>query len=558
MLQISAKHQHTVVIDGWRLKTFLYIFIAAALAGVLAGCEDGEDTSPQTVAEQTPTPAQVLLTQFGAAQQFFSEAGLEALIELDSSGMPVTLLQLHSVADPQAFASYENAIASVWQTAGAQPRFSSQAFGQLIGERSLSEFRAVTFPSAMILVESFRTDEFTIAMNGLAAATDDIAWVLGVEDTLPPAPTAGYVDPALQNLSQDDVESLLATASQDSTLGANTSLIPQMLLSDDPSPFWMVNLINYYDQAMYPDGRDSDLTGLEANAIYGQSILPSLLAYNSFPELVMPISVNLTKEPADWETAAIVRYASRDAFLRIFPLNPRVSENVIHKEASVAQTIVYPSAIADESLPTPENGPFYNFRYCEVLLGAFNGERLQADVYNSIGFSDCPQPLWDALDADAIAQSYAADVVALNGIRFWVLDGIAATLPAGERILEDFGGITMRLAASANIPFNQATADTSYVVTEVSRDTVFTYVAGRQVYELTDPDGERYMMQSFSRVVDKEQKLGDLQFLNRRLNLPSGWQFSTRVLRDDFQLRTVDGIARVVPDDLNNVYQRVP
>lgn len=525
--------------------------------GLLTACEDGQD-SPESTSEAMPTEAQLLLAQFGNARKYFSEQGLQTLLTLDNMGSNITLLQLHSIADDQAFTAYEESIAPIWESVGAQPRFSSQAFGQILGERPLTEFRAVTFPSALMFLDAIRSDAFAQAMDELAVATNDLAWVLGPEEALPPAPTAGYVDPALQNLTEADVEMLLGNANVDSTLDSDPSVIVDMLLSDDPSPFYMVNLIDYYEQAQYPDGRESNLTGLEANEIYSQSILPSLLAYNSFPELVISIAVNLTQEPTDWKTAAIVRYASRDAFLRIFPLNPGSSENLIHKEASVSQTLVYPSSAANETLPEASSGPFYNFRYCEILLATVMNGQVQADVYNSIPYSTCPQSEWDALDADAIAQHHSVDLAMLNGIRFWVLDNITAALPPSDPVLEDFGGITMRLAASVRIPAASAPGESAYEVAEVSRNTVFTYVAGRLVYELTDPDGERYMMQSFSRVVDKGQQLVDLQFLRRRLNLPPGWQFNTRVLREDFQLRTVDGIAHVVSDDLNNVYQRVP
>ena len=117
----------------------------------------------------------------------------------------------------------------------------------------------------------------------------------------------------------------------------------------------------------------------------------------------------------------------------------------------------------------------------------------------------------------------------------------------------------MRLVASVLVPEGLSPGDEQgYQVVQVARDTVFSYNAGRQVYELEDPRGVRYRMQSFSRVVDKELQLEDLQALGQRLNLPPGWSFSTRVLEKKLELLTVDGIAEVVTDDLNNTYQRIP
>jgi len=83
-------------------------------------------------------------------------------------------------------------------------------------------------------------------------------------------------------------------------------------------------------------------------------------------------------------------------------------------------------------------------------------------------------------------------------------------------------------------------------------------VAGRQVYELEDPDGIRYRMQSFTQGKDPDQQLVDLQRLEQRLDLPEGWSFQVVLLEDDFELLTVDGIAEVITDDFTNTYQRIP
>ena len=37
---------------------------------------------------------------------------------------------------------------------------------------------------------------------------------------------------------------------------------------EEDGPFWMVNLVKYREKAVYPDGRETDLTGLEADALY--------------------------------------------------------------------------------------------------------------------------------------------------------------------------------------------------------------------------------------------------------------------------------------------------
>lgn len=214
--------------------------------------------------------------------------------------------------------------------------------------------------------------------------------------------------------------------------------------------------------------------------------------------------------------------------------------------------------------PTPETaiaGPLFNFRYCEVLLLTFVDDYIVADVYNSMGYGLCPQAQWDGLDADKIAASYDSDAALLNGPRFWVLDLIVprgTTAEPGEVETAFFGDIEMRLVASVTTSESAVQGEGAYSTNRVSRDTVFHYNAGRRIYELMAPDGQRYMMQSFSQFVDTDLQLEDLVTLNSRLSLPDGWSFASRILEEPFELQTVDGIAEVITDDFSNTYQRIP
>lgn len=519
--------------------------------------------SNDDIADNSVSEAQRLLQQFGEVQDYFTEEAIQALLDYEDSGRPVTLLQLMSITDDEIFGRYEEEAAALWESIGASERFRSEVFDQLIGDRSLDQIRAIEFPNIVVLVSAIDSPAFIDLMNTLAAASDDHVWVLGEEDPLPFTPSGSYFDPALQNLNRDNAIAVVEAAndgSGDLGLDSNPEAIIDMVVSDAPGPFWMVNLIDHYEQATFSDGRDTDLSGAEADAIYGNSILPILLQFNSLPELVMTVAVVLTDEEVKWEEAAIVRYASRDAFLNAFSLNPQADEALIFKEAGVENTLVYASEVPGTVLPAPQSGPLFNFRYCEVLLfDSGGGADLRADVYNSMPLSDCPQNLWDALDAEQIASDFSARSATLNGIRFWVLDAIEVQLPPGLPVIENFGGITMRLAASVDLaPGSALNAAATYEGNFVSRNTVWHYVAGRQVYELENPDGVRYRMQSFTRGQDPDQQLVDLQRLGQKLELPMGWSFHVHLLEEDSELRTVEGIAEVIVDDLGNTYQRVP
>ena len=215
-------------------------------------------------------------------------------------------------------------------------------------------------------------------------------------------------------------------------------------------------------------------------------------------------------------------------------------------------------------------GPLFNLRYCEIILpNLVNGVIVNATVYGTQGLNNCPADLWNALDGGEIAREFNTTTTLFNGPRYWVLDLIllspdapegAAPVPGGETVL--FGDLEMRELTTVDISNAAAAAagleSGRYETAEVDRFTRFIFVAGRRVYELINPDGVRYMMQSFSQLIDPLQSLNDLAHLGDRLSLPPGWRFETRILEENFALDSVDGIAEVVTDDFSNTYQRVP
>ena len=68
---------------------------------------------------------------------------------------------------------------------------------------------------------------------------------------------------------------------------------------------------------------------------------------------------------------------------------------------------------------------------------------------------------------------------------------------------------------------------------QVNRHTVFIFDAGEEVYELIDPTGQRWVMQTWSQVADPNLSRADLAKLADRLNLPDGWSYQPRVLTED-------------------------
>lgn len=189
-------------------------------------------------------------------------------------------------------------------------------------------------------------------------------------------------------------------------------------------------------------------------------------------------------------------------------------------------------------------------RYGEVLLVTPGEAGPQANVYNSFPLNDCPEELWSALDPHAIATEHGAAAALLNGPRYWLMNAIEKE-PRGPQITKNFGGIDMILQATVLLSsMNPA----PYSVNKVSRHTVFLFDAGEEVYELQDPHGHRWVMQTWSQVADPDLKREDLPGLANRLELPDGWTYQPRRLTSELRVDTRSQSAQVLQDNLTNSY----
>jgi hypothetical protein len=224
-------------------------------------------------------------------------------------------------------------------------------------------------------------------------------------------------------------------------------------------------------------------------------------------------------------------------------------------EATTAPATDVPTTVADGSDVLYPDG-LRNVRYCEVLLLTKPADQFVAEVWNTIGYSDCPQADWEALDAAAIAADNGAVAAVLNGPRYWTLDQIISTI-RDEAPTRVFGAIEMFSAATTDL--GPTIPDQSpFVERVIARDTVFRFRAGSQIYELTDPTGARYVMQSYSLKLNPTQTIDTLASLGSVLQLPAGWTFTTEVLTADLDVLSDDaGLATVIQDEFQNTYQLI-
>jgi hypothetical protein len=214
-----------------------------------------------------------------------------------------------------------------------------------------------------------------------------------------------------------------------------------------------------------------------------------------------------------------------------------------------------PAVTPSQAMAVPAD--LRDFRYCEIIPVFRERATLPVEVYNTISLNDCPADLWAKLDAEAMAKQYSAEVVKLNGPRYWVLNQLVGAGATTEGKVVDFGGIEMRLVAQLETKlWEGSVGDAFYVPNEVQRTTTYTYLAGNMVYELTSPEGQIYRMQSYAQIADPKLTIADLEILGPRMKLPQGWSYQARVLTENSQLKA-DGMAYVINDEFYNSYQRV-
>jgi hypothetical protein len=189
-------------------------------------------------------------------------------------------------------------------------------------------------------------------------------------------------------------------------------------------------------------------------------------------------------------------------------------------------------------------------RYGEVLLVGVGESGPQATVYNSFGLNDCPAELWSKLDAQAIAEEHGAAAALLNGPRYWLMNDIEKQAEGPPERMT-FGGIEMIKQATVQL---SSMDPAPYTVNEVTRNTVFVFNAGEEIYELIDPDGKRWVMQTWSQVADPTLSRAGLPELAGRLALPQGWSYQPRLLTETLRVDTTTRPARVTQDNLTNSY----
>lgn len=158
---------------------------------------------------------------------------------------------------------------------------------------------------------------------------------------------------------------------------------------EDDGPIWMVNLMHYRDRAVYADGRESELTGQEADDLYAP--FGPLRSIGAELVFLSDVEAHYLGEDQEWDRIAVVRYPTRRSFLEMQKM-PEYLALHEHKDAGMASTFVIaglpvdlpelPSdAPAPDDVPhpsTPADGPVMILHVLKYHEGQESGDM---DIY---------------------------------------------------------------------------------------------------------------------------------------------------------------------------------
>ncbi|MFM8527707.1 MAG: hypothetical protein ACKOBH_06340 [bacterium] len=140
------------------------------------------------------------------------------------------------------------------------------------------------------------------------------------------------------------------------------------LPKEDDGPFWAINLMKYRAIADYADGRETTLTGREADDLYAP--FGPIEAVGGMVAFGADVSSQLSGSP-EYDRVAIVRYPSRAAF---FEMQRRedFQELHLHKDAGMESTIVMACRPRSTDSAQPEDD--------ESLLVRVRGSRVGSEA----------------------------------------------------------------------------------------------------------------------------------------------------------------------------------
>ena len=115
----------------------------------------------------------------------------------------------------------------------------------------------------------------------------------------------------------------------------NEVQINGFLENPDIGPISMVNLLKYKDKAEYKDGRDTNLSGEEAYALYAMEVINYVEKYGGEFIFAGKVSRLMLGEVEElWDAVAIAKYPNRQAMLEM-TMDPEYQKIHVHRDAGL-------------------------------------------------------------------------------------------------------------------------------------------------------------------------------------------------------------------------------
>jgi hypothetical protein len=162
----------------------------------------------------------------------------------------------------------------------------------------------------------------------------------------------------------------------------------------DDGPVWMVNLMKYREVADYPDGRETAISGRDADDLYAPT--ESLAAIGADVAFFGDVDQQLLGDAPIWDRVGVVKYPTRRSFIEM-QSRPDFQRQHVHKDAGMAETIVigcqpfevptWPADIAQPDWrdvphpPTDDDGPvmvIHVLKYHDAADAAVTPEQMEA------------------------------------------------------------------------------------------------------------------------------------------------------------------------------------
>jgi len=159
------------------------------------------------------------------------------------------------------------------------------------------------------------------------------------------------------------------------------------------------------------------------------------------------------------------------------------------------------------------------------------------------------------LNLDVIKKETGALKVLINGPRQWIID--KSNSPVG--VVREFNGLKAAWLGKLELdnPNSFKSGLPEYTVMKVERKTSITFKKGTDIFILTTPKGETFAMKSFSLETNPHLTRKQVGEMMMNSNLPKNWSFKIINISEDLILKPLSGVAKVVTDSKQNVYDLV-